>query len=522
MLKKAHMGLLKSSGVLLLSFAVSGCGAVLSAHATVTPTGVRAEARANTDPRVAAVAGLAATVLGGVVNSSGSSGNGASHSNTTATVHTPVVASGQNNGGGMSVTSTSVTTNSTTDPNNAPTGNSPSEQLSGMSAEGVDTRASAELEAARVSLGRVTGVTIERMGRAGSGSSDVVAGGTVTVEGAPLGRGVCVLDGRIEVETRSVLRAEGSAGRWGQELAQWEIRNGVVLLGDASGHRWRARVNGGSLRLRSGGANSEGRTVWTPEEGTLTVTVTFAGGRELTLDSAAETGIAVANATPTVPLTSGSLAALDELLRAVPSGSEESLRLASAVEVVTALNTQERPTFFAVPVRGRSVVLVVDVSYSMRDVDPRASDLWVTPTARPTKLDVARAELVKFLGALPADVRVDIVAFSSTVNALWRAPRALDAGARSEAIRWVAALRPMDETAPVRAIEAAVALQPEQIVLLSDGRPTDRQRDTSALLGLAQGISARMRLDVVGIGPDQDRPFLAALAQNGRGELRMR
>ena len=43
-----------------------------------------------------------------------------------------------------------------------------------------------------------------------------------------------------------------------------------------------------------------------------------------------------------------------------------------------------------------------------------------------------------------------------------------------------------------------------------------------ALLGLAEGVSSRMRLDVVGIGPDQDRTFLAALAARGRGELRLR
>ncbi|MEZ4408666.1 MAG: VWA domain-containing protein [Polyangiales bacterium] len=318
------------------------------------------------------------------------------------------------------------------------------------------------------------------------------------------------------------LPAAGGALAGGGLRARWEIGGGVLLLADANGHRWRVRVDAGSLGLSSEGANSVGRTVWTPGDGTLNVTVIVAGDRELALEGEVTAGVTVASATPAAPLAPGSLAALDELMAAAPEGSEESLRLASAVEIVTRANTPGGPAFFAVPVRGRSIVLVVDVSYSMRDVDPRASDLWLTPTARPTKLDVARAELVKLLGALPADVRVDVVAFSSTARTLWPAPRALDAAARSEAIRWVAALRPGDETAPVVALEAAASLQPEQIVLLSDGRPTDRDGDERALLGLAQGISARIRLDVVGIGPDQDRPFLAALAQSGRGELRMR
>ena len=72
------------------------------------------------------------------------------------------------------------------------------------------------------------------------------------------------------------------------------------------------------------------------------------------------------------------------------------------------------------------------------------------------------------------------------------------------------------------ALEAAAAMQPEQIVLLSDGRPTEREPVERTLLGLADGVSSRIRLDVVGIGPDEDRPFLAALAERGRGELRLR
>ena len=223
-----------------------------------------------------------------------------------------------------------------------------------------------------------------------------------------------------------------------------------------------------------------------------------------------------------VALSTQAMGALDELLRVAPAGSDDALRIAAAVEVTLRDAERAGPAFYNVPIRGRSIVLVVDVSYSMSESDPRAVDLSIAPGLTPTKLDVARAELVKVLGSLPPDVAVNIVAFSSNVTCLWQNPRTLDQATLSEAIRWVGALQPRDETEPVAAIEAAASMQPEQIVLLSDGRPTDRDTIARALLGLAEGVSSRMRLDVVGIGPDQDRTFLAALAARGRGELRLR
>jgi len=221
-------------------------------------------------------------------------------------------------------------------------------------------------------------------------------------------------------------------------------------------------------------------------------------------------------------LSTQTMGALDELLRVAPAGSDDALRMAAAVQVALREAERSEPAFYNVPIRGRSIVLVVDVSYSMREPDPRAVDLSIAPGLTPTKLDVARAELVKVLGSLPADVAVNVVAFSSNVTTLWQNPRVMDRDALSEAIRWIGGLQPRDETEPVAALEAAAAMQPEQIVLLSDGRPTDRETIARALLGLADGVSSRMRLDVVGIGPDQDRTFLAALAARGRGELRLR
>jgi ABC-type glycerol-3-phosphate transport system substrate-binding protein len=129
---------------------------------------------------------------------------------------------------------------------------------------------------------------------------------------------------------------------------------------------------------------------------------------------------------------------------------------------------------------------------------------------------------VKVLAALAPDVRVNVVAFSATVRPLWAAPRTLDSAGLDEAIRWIAALRPADETDPVAAIQAVSAQHPDQIVLVSDGRPTHRPSEADAVLALAGSLGAGVRLDVVGVGPDQDRPFLTALASRGGGTLRLR
>ena len=273
------------------------------------------------------------------------------------------------------------------------------------------------------------------------------------------------------------------------------------------------------MQLETEGANPQGVAVWVPSGASLRVSVTVQGDPRLALTGDAP---AVALTTSPVALPARVMGALDALILAAPQGSAESLRLAAAVQVAIRQAESADPAVYSVPVRGRSVALLLDVSYSMRDLDPSAVWFELGPEARPTKLDVARAELVKVLASLPEGTTVNLVAFSSSARALWTAPRAVDGAALEEAIRWLVALRPADETHPETAIELAATMQPEQIVVISDGRPSGDDDDGRSLLGFVQGIAVRTRLDVVGVGPDQDRDFLAALALSGRGSLRMR
>ncbi len=501
---------------LALIVSLTGCGTLFSARASVTPQG--ASARADVDGRVVAAAGAVA----GIASALSSGGSADSQAGVTAGVHAPSPSVAVSTSGGGDLASTTSTSTSTSSTSGA-----------------VGTTASASGDAiASIQMGHVGSVTIERMTTVGV-DDNVVAGGSITLDGAPMVEGgLVIVDGAIELAgapgaastttttttTRSSVAARGRTGvrvhAQGEGSARWRIGGGVIVAADRAGHRWRLRVQGGDLAVRTEGANPEGRAVWVPTGGSLRVEVTAMGDGRLALEGDAPS-VAVSTG-GNVVLSTQTMGALDELLRVAPAGSDDALRMAAAVQVALREAERAEPAFYNVPIRGRSIVLVVDVSYSMREPDPRAVDLSIAPGLTPTKLDVARAELVKVLGSLPADVAVNVVAFSSNVVSLWQSPRTMDQAGLSEAIRWVGALQPRDETEPVAALEAAAAMQPEQIVLLSDGRPTDRETIARALLGLADGVSSRMRLDVVGIGPDQDRTFLAALAARGRGELRLR
>lgn len=206
--------------------------------------------------------------------------------------------------------------------------------------------------------------------------------------------------------------------------------------------------------------------------------------------------------------------ALTGLLRTVPANSREAARLSRAAQFVDESLVDGGPMFYNIPIVGRSLTVLVDVSYSMSEPDPHAAG----SAEGPSKLDMVRAQLAVLLASLPPEVAVNVIAFSSTTNALFPAPRTLDDVALDQAVRWIGSLRPMDETRPLEALRLAEASRPEQVILLTDGRPTYADSEEPALLTLASQLVVRgARLDVVGIGPDQNAAYLDTLASRGHG-----
>lgn len=459
-----------------------GCATQLRAQ--VSPQGASVRADLQGDGR----AGLAAGLLAAGLSAIAEGGSGDSQPAAASSVHTPV-------------------------PPPSPAASPVSGAVANVSVQ-PERVASASPAEASVRLGVGVAASLVRV-TLGDGP-DVLGGGAVRLDGAPDLRDLRIIDGRVSLRgDPGAVRSRGSA----RASARVELGAGMLLLEDARGRRWRCRVEGGATELSTEGANPQGVAVWTATDASIRVSVTVQGDTRLALTGDAP---AITLASSPVALSPRVMGALDALILAAPPGSAESLRLAAAVQVAIRQAESADPAVYAVPVRGRSVALLLDVSYSMRDLDPAAVWFELGPEARPTKLDVARAELVKVLASLPEGTTVNLVAFSSAARALWSSPRTMDGAALEQAIRWLVSLRPADETHPEVAIELAAAMQPEQIVMISDGRPSGDRDDGQELLGFVQGISVRTRVDVVGVGPDQDRNFLAALALNGRGSLRMR
>ncbi len=499
----------------------TGCGALFNGRVRVSPQASSASARvdARVDPAAATLGSAAAAGLGALLE-----GGSADSQTVTSAVHTPGLPTAS------ASPSPSLTTPGTTGSVTTGSGTTTSVSAAPTAVTGISGTPSGTVSGVTtgsVTFGRVPSVRVTRV--VTNLNTHILGGGSVTLEGGPMVSGLTVVEGSLHVDGRVEMgEGQGASVRGRSTVARrarWQVGHGALLVEDAEGRRWRLRVRGGALAVATEGTNPQGNTVWSPGEGSLDIEVVASGDTRLALEGdipgAALEG-AEAGVSARVSLPPRALRALDMLVHAAPARSRESLRLAAAVDMIVRESQDAGPAVFSVPITGRTVVLLVDVSHSMSDPDPRATDLSLGAVGRPTKLDIARAELVKVLGSVGPDVRVNVVAFSSSSNRLWAAPQVVDDASLERAIRWVVSLRVVDETHPMEALEAAASMGADQIVLLSDGRPSHREEVSQAVLGLAEGLSTRVRIDVVGIGPDQDRVFLAALAARGGGILRVR
>jgi Ca-activated chloride channel homolog len=156
----------------------------------------------------------------------------------------------------------------------------------------------------------------------------------------------------------------------------------------------------------------------------------------------------------------------------------------------------------AVPVERASVVLVTDVSRSMRATD-----------VEPTRLDAARGAAEAFLERVPDELRVGAVAFSTTPHSI------VPPGHDHERVRaHLAGLSADGSTATGDALAQALQLldedgsrrPPAAVVLLSDGETTTG-RDPVAVAREAR--SARVPVHTVALGTE------GAVVPNGAGGL---
>jgi len=157
-----------------------------------------------------------------------------------------------------------------------------------------------------------------------------------------------------------------------------------------------------------------------------------------------------------------------------------------ALAMVLLLVSTARPTALMVmPTEARTVILAIDVSGSMR-----ADDVV------PTRLAAAQAAARDFLNALPASVRVGVVAFTDEAH-LVQAPVA----SREEVLFAIDSLQPLNGTAIGSGILASLgAVSPETsaaIILLTDGQ-NSQGPDPMDAARLAAGKGVRVY--TVGVG----------------------
>ncbi len=196
-------------------------------------------------------------------------------------------------------------------------------------------------------------------------------------------------------------------------------------------------------------------------------------------------------------------------------------------------------SFYGVPLAGaQDVVFVLDRSGSMRGVSVGASaqDMGLdrdTAAAvalggaitsvvgggrgMPSKMEAAKAELVRTLRAMPDGTRFNVIFFNNSIAPLAPGLMVLDARTRSQAEAFIRNIGPNGSTAAVPALRTAYQSGAARVMLLSDGLP-NVGGDAEALLQEARGQMARgVRFDTVAVGLDGNSALLRTIASESGG-----
>ena len=138
-------------------------------------------------------------------------------------------------------------------------------------------------------------------------------------------------------------------------------------------------------------------------------------------------------------------------------------------------------------------------------------------TARQTKLDIAKAELTSAIAGLPDGTRYNVIFFGDTVSSLSPSLVTLNVMTRVGSLMFVQSICPDGSTAAVPALRSAYASHPRRIVFLSDGLANVGGDGQQLYAEAREQMRAGVRFDTVGVGADQDRPLMRALAAESGG-----
>jgi hypothetical protein len=143
-------------------------------------------------------------------------------------------------------------------------------------------------------------------------------------------------------------------------------------------------------------------------------------------------------------------------------------------------------------------------------------DTAVAPEV-PRKIDVARRELNEALAQLPAGTRLNVLFFNDWLETYAPGLFPMEEPRRDDLIRFVDGTEVRGATALATAMRAALLMGARHVVLLSDGRGNVGGGSEEILRDAREAMRAGVRIDTIGIGADQDRPLLRALADESGG-----
>ncbi|MBL8621218.1 MAG: VWA domain-containing protein [Myxococcales bacterium] len=150
-------------------------------------------------------------------------------------------------------------------------------------------------------------------------------------------------------------------------------------------------------------------------------------------------------------------------------------------------------------------------------------DVAVTPPPAPpvaqatTKFDIAQSELVDALRRLPDGTRINVIFFNSELEAVSPVLVTLQASDRDPLTSFVLDKQADGSTALTPAMRMAFLMNARRIVLLSDGLGNVGGSGGALLRDAREAVRGGVRIDTIGLGADQDRHLLHALAAESGG-----
>ena len=133
------------------------------------------------------------------------------------------------------------------------------------------------------------------------------------------------------------------------------------------------------------------------------------------------------------------------------------------------------------------------------------------------KVELVKDHLIASLRGLPSGAEFNVVMFSDGVQKLSPVMVTANAATTNTAGAFVTRLKAGGSTSLKSAIEAGFDTQSHDLLVLTDGLPTDSSPEDILSMVRQRNADKKRRVSTVGVGSDQAKDFLTALATENGG-----